>query len=769
MVTSSKKKWTQNNTITNDVVKQLSDELEASELFIQVCLERGLTSAEEIQKFISIDESWFNDPFLMYDMEKSIERIVRALENNEKITVYGDYDADGMTSTALLMETLDSLGANVDYFLPNRFIEGYGPNITAFENIIEEGTTLIITVDNGVSGHEAIDFAQTEGVDVIVTDHHEIPEQLPNAYAIIHPKHPNGDYPFHDLAGVGVALKVAHALIGELPVDLLDLAAIGTVADLVSLTGENRAIAYFGLKVLENTQRSGLLQLLNVIGKALHEVDEETIGFQIAPRLNAVGRLGEAAPCVELLTTHDPDLAKELAEFVNSQNEERKAIVNDMTGDVLRKLSQLGNDNEVVVLADENWHQGVLGIVASRIVEETNKATLLFTIDSDTGIAKGSARSVNNLNLYQAFTEIESLFVEFGGHHMAAGMSAEVEQVPEIRKALSKYVENLDLIESYQDIDAYGTLEDLSIETIKELDHLRPFGTDNRKPIIACKKVNVVEKRKIGAEGDHLKLLVDQDDTQLDIISFQNGKISDILYEQQEIDVAGYAEINEWNGFTKPQMQMIDLNISGPVLIDKRVSQLKKSYFTEENVDYVYYNKQIFEQTSNLIPTSSNAVLLLTESETKDYVAKQDVIIVDCPPEVESFTNTIENNSSSSFHCYFFKKDHYYLSGLPSRSDFAKVYKYFKTHKNIDLKNEGNLLIKQLKMDSTRVFLIVRVFLEAKFVIINDGLLNAVENPEKMDIQETTAYKNAQKQMQAEELFLYSSFKEIINSVDLVN
>lgn len=765
LVTTSKKKWTKNQNITEGKIKQLSEELDASELFIKVCLQKGLTSVKDIQHFITVDETWFHDPLLMYDMEKGITRIAEALENNEKITVYGDYDADGMTSTALLMEALDSLGANVDYFLPNRFIEGYGPNVTAFEKIIKEGTSLIITVDNGVAGHEAIEFAQNQNVDVIVTDHHEIPEELPNAYAIIHPKHPKGEYPFTDLSGVGVALKIATALMGELPVEMLDLAAIGTVADLVSLTDENRAIVYYGLQMLENTQREGLLQLLNVIGKDPREIDEETIGFQIAPRLNAVGRLGDASPCVELLVTHEIEDARQLAEYINKQNEERKTIVDEITADALEKVNQQDNNLEAIVLADENWHQGVLGIVASRIVEKTNKATLLFTIDSNTGIAKGSGRSVHSVNLYQALSSIRELFVQFGGHQMAAGMSAETEKLPLIRKELSEHLSLLDAKEDYQQIDAYVSIEELSIDSIKELDKLRPFGTDNTKPMIVCSDVNVLEKRKVGAEGDHLKLLVGQDGNQLDIISFQNGKVSDVLFEQQKISVAGYVEINEWNGFSKPQMQMIDLDIPGFMAIDQRINQLTKDHFNYEMVDYIFYNRKTYDEVKNFIPASSKAVLLSTEKEAKDYGATQEVVIVDCPLSIQQFKDTVSKNITFPIRCYFYKQTHYYLTGLPSRGDFAKVYKYFATHKNIDLKNEGHLLIQQLEMESEKVFLIVQVFLEAKFVIINNGVLNIINSPEKIDIEKTKTFLEIKQQIEAEELFLYSSFKEIIHSI----
>ena len=766
MVTSSKKKWIQAVEPEKEETEKIAKELEVSPLFVEVCFQRGLTSVEQIENFISVDENWFHDPFLMYDMEKGIERIIEAVQNEEQITIYGDYDADGMTSTALIVETLDSIGANVNYYLPNRFVEGYGPNIEAFQTIINDGTQLIITVDNGVAGHEALTFAKGQGIDVIVTDHHEIPDTLPEAYAIIHPNHPEGDYPFKDLAGVGVALKVATALTDELPAELLDLAAIGTVADLVELTGENRAIVYFGLQMLQNTQRAGLLQLLNVIEKEPSKVDEETIGFQIAPRLNAVGRLGDGSPCVELLCTHDLEKAKVLAGYVNEQNEERKDIVEEMTEDVLLELETQEEEQSVVVLANENWHQGVLGIVASRIVEQTKKPTLLFTIDAEAQTATGSARSIETVNLYEAFSSIEHYFLQFGGHHMAAGMSAEVDQLPEIQKGLTEHVKEIASEEMTQTIDAFSSIEELSIEAIKELDKLRPFGTGNKKPVISCQEVNVVQNRKVGSDGDHLKLTVAQEDHLLDIISFQNGKISDLLFEQQEISIAGFVEINEWNGFTKPQMQMIDVDIPGPILIDQRLNQLAKKNFEYENTEYLFYNEATYDVAKELIPSSAKAVLLNTKKAVEEYVAEQDFVIVDCPNSIEQFTKTIQNNLSKRIRCYFYKNKHLFLTGLPNRADFAKVYKYFATHKNIDLKNEGNLLIQHLQMESEKVFLIVQVFLEANFVIIEDGLLNIVEQPEKIDLNATQTFKNAKAEMLAEELFLYSSFKEIIAVVN---
>lgn len=761
LVTSSKKKWIVHNNHDQQEVNDISNELGISPFFVQICMQRGLHTAKDIRHFISIDETWFHDPYLMYDMEKAIGRIHSALESNELITVYGDYDADGMTSTAVLVEALESLGANVNYYLPSRFVEGYGPNVEAFEKIIENGTNLIVTVDNGVAGHEAIEHAKHLGVDVIVTDHHELPKELPDAYAIIHPAHPKGTYPFKDLAGVGVTLKLVHALIGELPVEQLDLAAIGTVADLVSLTDENRAIVYFGLKWLEQTQRIGLIQLLYLIGKKPYEVTEETIGFQIAPRLNAVGRLGDANPCVELLITHDIDRAREISEFVDQTNEERKQIVEEMTEEVIYQLN--GNiQEEVIVLANKEWHQGVLGIVASRVVEKTNKPTLLFTIDEETNLAKGSARSIEGFNIFEAFMEVDFLFEQFGGHSMAAGMTAEVEKLDDIRRELSLQLKERNDIEMHLLLDSYVDLSHVTVDAIKELDSLRPFGTGNEKPLVAAKDTTVLQKRSVGANGNHLKLLVEQNDAQLDIISFQNGYVNDFLFEQQNISVAGYLEVNEWNGTSKPQLQMIDLDIPGPVLIDNRTNRLSEEMFQYEQTDFIFFNKNHAEKFIKFIPDTSECIILNSLEETEIYKTSNNMVIVDCPKSIQAFHLLLTNNKKNLIRCYFYKENHLFLSGLPTREDFSKAYRFFAKYKDIDLTNQGHILIQKLNMDKNKLFLIVKVFLEAKFVIMDNGVLNIVKHPEKQDIKGTKTYIKALEQFKAEELFIYSSFQEVI-------
>ena len=560
-------------------------------------------------------------------------------------------------------------------------------------------------------------------------------------------------------------MKVAHALIGELPVELLDLAAIGTVADLVPLLDENRAIVYFGLKMMEQTQRMGLLQVFQLLDKKPSEITEETIGFQIAPRLNAVGRLGEASPCVELLTTHEPERAAELVQYIDEQNTKRKQIVEDMANDVEEQLKQGTADEGVIVLADKNWHQGVLGIVASRIVETTNKPTLLFTIDEETGIAKGSARSIEGFDLYTAFDKIAELFTQFGGHSMAAGMSTEIINLPEIQSSLSNILNEMEDIELTQKIDATLPLSAITTNSIKEVDNLRPFGTGNEKPLIASKFVSVLQKKGVGVDGAHLKLLVGQESNQLDIISFQNGHMTELLSEEQEVSVAGYLEINEWNGNTKPQMQMIDMDISGPLLIDQRINQLTQKHLQKEHTTFVFYDTTVYKTAIAKIPDSSTAVLLESLSEAESFISQKEIIIVDCPTSIEIFKTTIVGNELSKIWCYFYKPTHLFLTGIPTRDDFVRAYKFLATHKDIDLKNQGNILSHHLKLDPNKIFLIVKVFLEAKFVIINNGVLNVVEHPVKTDILKTKSYQEAQEQLNAEELFLYSSFNEVIHSI----
>ena len=402
----------------------------------RLLFERGIQDQESLKKFLEPSLEDLHDPYLLHDMDKAVERIRQAIEEGENILIYGDYDADGMTSASIVKESLEQLGAECRVYLPNRFTDGYGPNASVYKYFIEqEGISLIVTVDNGVAGHEAIELAQSMGVDVIVTDHHSMPETLPDAYAIVHPEHPDADYPFKYLAGCGVAFKLACALLEEVQVELLDLVAIGTIADMVSLTDENRILVQYGLEMLGHTQRIGLQEMLDMAGIAANEVTEETVGFQIAPRLNALGRLDDPNPAIDLLTGFDDEEAHEIALMIHQKNEERKEIVQSIYEEAKTMVEP---EKKVQVLAKEGWNPGVLGIVAGRLLEELGQTVIVLNIED--GRAKGSARSVEAVDIFEALDPHRDLFIAFGGHAGAAGMTLEVEKLSDLSQILEDYV-----------------------------------------------------------------------------------------------------------------------------------------------------------------------------------------------------------------------------------------------------------------------------------------------------------------------------------------
>lgn len=389
----SKSKW-QMTSVDETLIQSFCEALHIPPLLAKILVARDIQTVEEAKQFIEMDSSVLHDPFLMYQMDIAVETIQFAIDSQVPILIYGDYDADGVTSTTVLLRALRSLGALVDYAIPNRFKHGYGPNAELFEEKIAEGFELIITVDNGISGHEAIAHAQQLGATVIVTDHHEIGETLPPADCIIHPRHPEGNYPFPELAGVGVAFKLATALLGQVDETLLPYVAIGTVADLVPLLDENRYIVKHGLALLQKSDDVGLRALAEVSKSHLHEADEETVGFSYGPRLNAPGRLQDATLAVEMLNAETETEASSYALQLNEMNVERQQMVQTITEEAEQMMQAYHEVPEVIVLAKEGWNPGVVGIVASRMTDKFYRPTIILGIDSETGEAKGSARSI---------------------------------------------------------------------------------------------------------------------------------------------------------------------------------------------------------------------------------------------------------------------------------------------------------------------------------------------------------------------------------------
>lgn len=733
-----------------------------SSLFLKLCVQRGLTSQEAIERFIEAPLADLHDPFLMNDMQKAVTRIEEALASGEKIVVYGDYDADGVTSVTVVVETLLALGAEVDYFVPDRVRDGYGPNLDRFKEIGEAGVDLLITVDNGVAGHEAVEWAMAAGIDVIITDHHELPEQLPAAYAVVHPAHTGSDYPFKYLAGVGVAFKLACALLQEIPYELLDLVAIGTVADLVSMTGENRILVQHGLSVLKQTDRVGLRALAAVCGTTLADIDEQAIGFQLAPRINAVGRLQDASIVVELLLTFDESKAQQIAEQLEQINQERKQLVEAAVKEAAALQSSQPESRYVV--AHEDWHEGILGIVANRLTEKIKKPMIVLSIDRQTGQVKGSARSVPGFHLYQELAKLSQHLEKFGGHEMAAGMSLSIDQLPAFQKDFSEAVEHTALAEPPLIIDDVVKLSEISIDSLEEINQLKPFGVDQEAPIFAVKSAQLKKARTVGAEDVHLKLLIEQDQQVLDIIAFRFGSEKRALIIDEPIDVAGTLEINEWQGTRSPQMLLTDLAVKPPLAYDERKMQLNPSDFKNEQATYIVYNERLARALRKHFP---NLTIQWFDSEktAEQWTTEKPLIFVDCPYSLDIFQQTLKGNENRAFTFYFYKKKERYLAGLPTRAEIAKVYKFIALHQNIPVHDGGKKLAYYAQVAPERIFDILQMFLEAKFVTIKDGVLNRVNHPDQVDLKTTTTYVQLAKEIEAEKSLIYSSFSELKDKI----
>ncbi|MBP1045804.1 single-stranded-DNA-specific exonuclease RecJ [Enterococcus sp. BWM-S5] len=744
----------------SDTFSGLLKEKNISPLIGKLLWHRGIQTEEQLTAFLHPDLEALHDPYLIHDMDKAVGRIQQAIEQGERILVYGDYDADGITSTTVMKEAIELVGGEVDYFLPNRFIHGYGPNLSVFQEKIEEGIQLIVTVDNGVAGHEAVAYAQEQGVDVIITDHHELPEVLPTAFAVIHPKHPEGMYPFPDLAGVGVAFKVAAALLGETPMEFLDLVAIGTIADLVSLTGENRVLVQLGLKIIQTGDRLGLDALIHSAGLKKDELSEENIGFAIGPRLNALGRLGEAGPGVALMTTFDEDEALEIAAFIEEKNTERKQIVDTITTEA---FEQLVPDAPVHILAQKGWHEGVLGIVAGRIMQDTGKPAIVLTINEAGDTAKGSGRSVSALNLYDALNEVRELFTHFGGHHMAAGMTLPVDNVEKIREHLIAYIERnqLDLSQGQElVIDEVLSIEATTISFIDQLKLLAPFGTDNPMPNFAYKQVQPVQVRQIGAAQNHLKLQITDGSANLDVIAFQMGKeakeFSDI-----PCNIAGKLSINEWNGNKKPQLMAEDYSIEELQLFDLRGKTNQQQEIPLEHTIFVYFQKESLK----LVETKTTAIQFTSTeeffAETKELTIDQ-LVIVDCPSEIEDMRELITQSEVSRVYIMGLSSDEAYLNGMGTREQFSKLYALIRKQESIDIRYKLKAVAQFLNIQEKLLIFMIQVFFDLGFVTIEDGVLRNVAEPENHPLTESDVYKKRLKKIKVEEFLLYSDRKKLL-------
>lgn len=712
---------------------------------------RNITDMPSVKKYFSDEYEEGYDPFLMHDMQKAVDRINEAIENEEKILVYGDYDADGITSTVLLVETLISMGANVSSYIPNRFEEGYGPNKEAFTKIINSGITLIITVDNGIAGVEEVDLANELGCDVIVTDHHKIQDTIPNAYAIIHPEHPEGNYPFKKLAGVGVAFKLAHALLEIFPDFLLDLVAIGTIADMVSITDENRIFVKQGLELINEDPRIGLKMLLELSGIDT-KIDEQTVGFYIAPKLNSIGRMDSAKLGLSFLMAEDSVTARALAEQIEQYNIQRKQVTEEIVKDVISKIENSDKKQKNVIMVSGEYHEGVLGIVASNIVEKYQRP--VFIMNEKDGILKGSARSIFDFNIYVAMNKISDLFVAFGGHTLAAGFSFEQDNFEKIEEFLDNEFEefkrNNDL-KANKNIDIVTSLEDISYQFLNSLDALKPYGMDFEKPTVLIENAMVLNKAYFGSEKQYLRLTIADEVGNLDCITFKDSVTFDKVEKNDIIDLLCNIDKNNFNGRTKLQAHIIDILIKEFLFedlrfinydianIDKNCLKLSKHRDDKDNNFYQY------KDLDSLIDKEFEYIYLLDIPTSKEYLYK----IINLKPK-KVFLICEEKQVLSDIY-------------LIDKNRLIKLFNLILStnNKQINVAQQLDKLLTALKTNVDSLKIMIQIFKELELIYFENNTIILNPDYKTVDLKKSSSFIRMEKIFEVENLLLKESITNI--------
>lgn len=546
-------------------VEKIKNEYGISSLLAKILVNRNLTKKEDIDLFLRPNRHDFHNPYLMPDMAKAVDRIIKAINNNEKILIYGDYDVDGITSVTVVKSFLLERNAQVTHYIPNRLNEGYGLNKNAIEKIAKDGVNLIITVDCGISGIEEVEYANSLGLEVIVTDHHEVGEKLPNAIAVVDAKRKDNTYPFRELAGVGVSFKLIQAISQKLELEekeylkYLDIVCIGTISDIVPLVDENRVIAKLGLKLVEVTKNIGLKALIDVAG--YKQIDSFTVSFGLAPRINACGRMGKEKEALNLFLTKDPKVASEIAIRLNEYNVERQEIEKKIYEDAVKKIEEGKEEKPAIVLGSEDWHHGVIGIVSSKITDLYFKPSILVCFEGEEG--KGSGRSIPGFDIYESLTNCSENLEKFGGHSMAVGVTIKKQNFEKFKEEFEKYAQNSNICDIIPiiKIDEEVTLADVSIKAVEELKLLEPYGEANKTPLFMYKNLRIHSIRTL-SEGKHIKLTLKDNNFYIDSIGFNLGHLAQEYQIGDKVDVVGFLEINKFNGRENLQINLKDLRKS---------------------------------------------------------------------------------------------------------------------------------------------------------------------------------------------------------------
>ena len=552
-------------------IEKLGMELKLPRLVAELLYRKGIKTSSEAQEFFNPSMENLYDPFLFPDMEKAVQRILKAIDNKEKITIYGDYDVDGTTATALLYLGLKRIGANIDFYIPHRMIDGYGLSLTSLDTLRENGSSLIISVDCGVNAIEEINAINSRGMEIIITDHHNPKDELPPAFAIINPKLVGMKYPYEHLAGVGVAYKLLIAIYMKLGIDTaenklkyMDLVAVGTIADIVPLNSENRIFASIGLQHLIEKKNLGLNALIQISGLNQKNLDTSDIVFGIAPRINAAGRMGSASVSVELLISTDEAKSMELAEIIEHQNslrqqEDQKTF--QEACEIIEKKYKDMQQTSCMVISSDDWHPGVIGIVASKLVEKYYRPVIMISFKD--GFGSGSGRSVADFDLFEALKQTEHNLHSFGGHKYAVGLTVYQEYLDRFENELTRYVADhlrLEQIQPPLQIDAEIELYDINTMLLDALDLFAPYGPDNTRPVFMTKNVTIASY-PYNVGRNHLKLKVVKDGINFDLIGYNMGDYLPLLRKAGKLNIAYTLEYNRFGNNVTIQGKLRDLQI----------------------------------------------------------------------------------------------------------------------------------------------------------------------------------------------------------------
>lgn len=722
------------------------EKIENQEQLIKTLLDnRNINDESEKKQFLS-EELFLYDPYLFNDMDIVVKRIKEAINSQEKIMLYGDFDVDGVTGVAILYKALIKLGANVFYYIPSRFTEGYGPNKEAFSTFVEKGFKLIITIDNGISGIEEANYLWDNQVDLIITDHHEIGSILPKAYAFIHPKMIGENYPFKDLSGCGVAFKIAQALLDEIPYDLIDLAALGTYNDLVSLKGENRSIVTWGIKQLKNTTHLGLRILMQMLN--INEIDEFTFGYILGPRLNAPGRMDNGNVAVRFLITEDYMEAKNLAMDIESFNQDRKTQIDIIFNEAITEIEKNKLDKfNVIVVSNDNWHEGVLGVVASRLVDYYHKPVIILTLSQ--GYYKGSARTLDDFPLYENLLECSELFVKFGGHKMACGLTIVKENLDKLRSKLHSLC--MDNLQSHIKIEACLKESLIDFSLIDVISKFRPFGKDNEKPLFLLENMKVISVYGVGEEKKHLKLSFKKNNLILDAIAFNFGKLCNNINNNDLLDIVGYLEINEFNGMKTLQLRVVDIRCIHLQIFDFRKKQMSSDSLPQDTSNIYFTNHYNFP----------NPIVY-----SNDLKISGNVAIIDIPSSLKDLYIIVSQDDIQNIYL-FFKSDEMFSSlHLLTREKLARLYQIMKPLKRFN-KDDVNIIQSFERMGFNKKIqsVALQVFFELDFVIIERNEVIVIEKPQKRDLTESYTFRKIKEQVELKEKLLLYSQDELKNLI----